>query len=89
MISNLAESVREFENALSGIVSTLNRAMHHMVRGAPDYTNGEHVSVMHEDLSFHGHICEHRTENTVTVARSSDGVLVTVPRSSVRRMSNT
>jgi len=85
-----------FMGAMKEVAQQLNRELFPMVRQlnktlAEFYTDGYYdvgraCIASHDDVGrVEGHIAEHITDRTVTVARASDGVLVHLHRDDVER----
>lgn len=78
------EEINDALNSLSQTVSSLADAFHSAVNAPGAFAHGDRAKVYHEQTgAFYGHICETRSDATVTVVRESDGVLVHLPRSEI------
>lgn len=75
-MGNVFQSIAE---AMSEFVSSFER----FLTGKPTVRQGNAATVSHNGLRFEGHICEYLSDNTVTIARKTDGVLIHVPRTSL------
>jgi hypothetical protein len=83
-VSSIMGAMQEMASAFDGIVSQLNQAFDTLLYGVPEVSNGSYVVAEHSKHGrIEGHICGYLTENTVTVARESDGVLIHLHRNTI------
>ena len=79
-------AMKQIANSLRPIMRVMNEFAERMLYGTPHIENERVANVRDSELGeFTGHICEQLSEKTCTIARASDGVLVTVERDSLVR----
>lgn len=84
-MKQLSESVQSLADTVMSVIQQFNKTLSEF------YTNGYYdvgrlCVASHDDVGVvEGHIAEHITDSTVTVARASDGVLVHLHRDDVVR----
>lgn len=85
-LQNLSNAFKSIAEALSDTFENFVKTVLSPPETIPDVHMGEKVIALHESLGVvKGHVCEYRSDNTVTIARQSDGVLVHLHRNTIRK----
>jgi len=84
MISQIANAMDQLAETVESFAQTFSDAVNSAFLGLKPIRQGKKAKAHTERTgSIYGHICEYRTDETVTIARKSDGVLVHVHRDSL------